>query len=516
MKDKILNKKGISAMACILLVVFLGMNASLSEERTEAKETASGSEERTNEEKGRETQKEAENSFIEEGTTSMGTISQMPEFALNRVLMYVEEVYAEAGTTVKEGDGLFKIAEECIEEAKSYYDKAIRQAEDSLTEAKLAYENGELEASYLKLDTETKAANASAELETALAELDSEIQEKYETWQETVSKIAAYNDNLYNNIYYINSGILEKDAAVISAQTAYDTALAAYQAAGTTYEAEKASFDAAVTELEAVVAGTSLSGMTIEDAARLVVEGHQRLITVEPLYEETERTNRELEQAKQALAQAQSDYEKSTAEAEKALEQLEGSVDALEQNYEKASLGAETKKLELQKEYETAVLEGEYAQTTYNETVEKLKAAEDSAEETLEELKEEQAALLALENGVVCANQSGTLASVTYDVEDVLFSGTELVSYYNTSELTISVEIEQENIAKVAVGDKVSVSVSGNRRGNITGKVVSVASSATTGRSVSDVTYAVVVSIENENNMLSAGTSATVTFAYGE
>ena len=77
-------------------------------------------------------------------------------------------------------------------------------------------------------------------------------------------------------------------------------------------------------------------------------------------------------------------------------------------------------------------------------------------------------------------------------------------------------EVEQENIAKIAVGDEVSVSISGNRRGNVTGTVASVASSATTGRSVSDVTYAVVISVDNSENALSAGSSATVIFEYGE
>lgn len=498
------------------MLVILGVYASVSGKMADAKETVSDGEERGKKEDSKEAQNETENSFTEEGTTSMGTISQMPEFTLNRVLMYIEEVYVEAGDIVNAGDPLFKIAEECIEDVKDYYESAITTAEDTLTEAKLTYESGELQASYLKSETETKAANAETELETALAEQDSEIQKKYETWQGTVSKIAAYRDNFYNNIYYINAGIPEKEAAAVAAQTAYDTALTAYQAAGATYETEKASFDVAVAELEAVVNGTSVNGLTIEDAAKLVVDVHQRLLVVEPLYKETERTSQELAQAKQELAQAQSEYERNTAEAEKALEQLEGSVDALELEYENAVLTLETKKLELQKTYETAILEGEYAQTTYNETIAKLESSVKNAEKALAELKEEQAALLALENGVVCANQSGTLASVTYGEEDVLFSGIALVSYYDTAELIISVEVEQENIAKIAVGDEVSISVSGNRRGNITGKVASIASSATTGRSVSEVTYTVEVSIENENQMLSAGTSATVTFVYGE
>lgn len=507
-------KKTTSIIVCVAFVIVLGCSAGLYGIKADTNETSGLAGEQSGQ------QEASGNTFTEEGTTTMGTVSQMPEFSLNRVLMYVEEVYVEAGNTVAEGDALFKIAEESIEEAEAYYQKVITMAEDTLTEAQVAYESGKLDASYVKLDAETTAASAAATLETALAELEEDIEEKYEKWQETAYLIAAYNDNFYNNIYYTNSGIVEKDIAVNTAQAAYDDAKQAYdsacETAGVTYETAKQAFDTAVAELAAVSAGTSENNTTIEAAANAVVASYNTLATIEPLYNATVRTSQELQQAKQALEQAKSNYEKTVEQAEKSLEQLEGSVDALQQSYEAASREAETKRLELQKQYDTAILEGEYAETTYNETVEKLKSVVDNAEKSLTNLREEQAALLALEDGVVCASQSGTLASVAYDADDILFSGTAFVTYYETDTLTISVEVEQENIAYVAVGDEVSVEISGSRRGNVTGTVASIASSATTGRSVSDVTYAVVIAIENENNMLSAGSSATVTFVYGE
>ena len=502
-------KKGISVLSCLLLVAGMLGNAGL--QMIKADTNGMGAQ---NGAEGNVAN--SDNSFAEEGTTAMGTVSQMPEFALNRALMYVEEVYVAAGDVVTEGDALFKIADESMEDAKAYYEKAVTMAQDTLKEAQAAYESGRLDAEYVKLDAETNAGNASAVLENALAELDSDIEEKYEKWQETAYLIGAYHDNFYNNIYYTNSGILEADKAVNEAQTAFDAANAAYAEAGTTYEEAKQGFESALAELETVSSGTGESTTTIEAAANAVVERYSILTTIEPLYQAVESTTAKLQQAKQNLEQKNSNYEKNVEQAEKSLEQLEASVDALEESYEAASREAEEKRLNLQKEYDTAVLEGKYAETTYNETIEKLKASVMSAEKSLADLKEEQAALLALENGVVCAAQSGTLASVVYEAEDVLFSGSAFVTYYETEKLTISVEIEQENIAKVAVGDTVSVIVSGNRRGNITGTVASVASAATTGRSVSDVTYAVVIAIENENNMLSAGTSATVTFTYGE
>ena len=76
----------------------------------------------------------------------------------------------------------------------------------------------------------------------------------------------------------------------------------------------------------------------------------------------------------------------------------------------------------------------------------------------------------------------------------------------------ISVEVSQEKVAQVHVGEEVSVMISGNREGAVTGTVSSIASSATTGESVSNVTYAVIISIDNPDGKLGSGSSATVIF----
>ena len=102
----------------------------------------------------------------------------------------------------------------------------------------------------------------------------------------------------------------------------------------------------------------------------------------------------------------------------------------------------------------------------------------ESAQDTLDTLKEEQTALLALENGVVTADEDGTIAAVPYEAEDTLQSGTAFALYCDTQTIMISVEVPQENIAQVGVGDEVSVMIAGNRDGAVTGTVSSIASSA--------------------------------------
>ena len=192
--------------------------------------------------------------------------------------------------------------------------------------------------------------------------------------------------------------------------------------------------------------------------------------------------------------------------------ELTDSLDDLKSDYEQAERDATTQKAELQNEYDTAVVEGKYAGSTYESTVSELESAVESAQDTLDTLKEEQTALLALENGVVTADEDGTIAAVPYEAEDTLQSGTAFALYCDTQTIMISVEVPQENIAQVGVGDEVSVMIAGNRDGAVTGTVSSIASSATTGGSVSNVTYAVIISIDNSDGRLGSGSSATVIF----
>ena len=340
-------------------------------------------------------QESTDGSFSEEGTTQIGTVSQMPEFTVNAVTMTVEEVYASSGDTVSKGDALFKLTDESMEAAKSYYEDAISDAENTLKTAEANLASGKLSAESTKQDAD------------------------------------------------------------LTAQTAADS-----------YQAQQSA-----------------------DAAQST-----------------------LEQAQKEFDSAVETYNKNVEETNTKITELTDSLDDLKSDYEQAERDATTQKAELQNEYDTAVVEGKYAGSTYESTVSELESAVESAQDTLDTLKEEQTALLALENSVVTADEDGTIAAVPYEAEDTLQSGTAFALYCDTQTIMISVEVPQENIAQVGVGDEVSVMIAGNRDGAVTGTVSSIASSATTGGSVSNVTYAVIISIDNSDGRLGSGSSATVTF----
>lgn len=405
-------------------------------------------------------QESTDGSFSEEGTTQIGTVSQMPEFTVNAVTMIVEEVYASSGDTVSKGDALFKLTDESMEAAKSYYEDAISDAENTLKTAEANLASGKFSAENTKQDADLTAQTAADSYQAQVDALDAAVEEKKEAYDEAVEQISEYQTKIDNNDYYVECAIDEKKAAVDAATTALA------QAQDTLTQAQQSA-----------------------DAAQST-----------------------LEQAQKEFDSAVETYNKNVEETNTEITELTDSLDDLKSDYEQAERDATMQKAELQNEYDTAVVEGKYAGSTYESTVSELESAVESAQDTLDTLKEEQTALLALENGVVTADEDGTIAAVPYEAEDTLQSGTAFALYCDTQTIMISVEVPQENIAQVGVGDEVSVMIAGNRDGAVTGTVSSIASSATTGGSVSNVTYAVIISIDNSDGRLGSGSSATVTF----
>lgn len=476
-------------------------------------------------------------SFSEEGTTQMGTISQLPEFSTSGIVLEAEEVYVAAGDTVEEGDALYKITDESITTAIAYYENKVKAAEDALETANMDYEAGKLEAEYEKQDILLDAESAKTQLDASLLDLEDSVEEKLEEWEQAKEDISTYTDMLSNNTYYVNAGIEDKtadvttaEAAVTSAQTEYDTAKQALDAAKQALAANIASLVSATgTGTGATESGTesteaSQNGwseeniQSIQSLSTTIEANYNTLNSAEAALEEKEKNldaaKMSLQEAQKSLEEATMEYEKNTEDAEQKLEELESRVDGLQADYEAAARDAQVQELMLTNEYDKAVLNGTYADTIYASSLSEYKTAVNNAQNTLDELKEMQEVLLGMKDGVIYADESGTLAAVTYEAEDYLMADTALVTYYDTSVLTISVEISQEDIAKVAVGDVVTVNISGNRRGNVEGVVQSVASTATTGGSVSNVNYTVVIAIDNTEAGLSSGSSATVVFEY--
>ena len=212
-----------------------------------------------------------------------------------------------------------------------------------------------------------------------------------------------------------------------------------------------------------------------------------------------------LTQVENLLEQEPSDSDS----AESLLEQLEEAADTVSSQYAELIRNQKATELEIQYTYDTAVLEGKLAEITYEEALEEWEDTLQEAQTAQEELEEKKQVLESMEDGIVTAQNSGLIASVNYAAEDVLSSGTPVLSYYNTEQVTVTIAVSQEQISGIQVGDTVEVTVDGRQEqsGTVTEKAMEVQE----GNSRTTVNYEVTVTMENENGRLTAGSSASVT-----
>lgn len=465
-----------------------------------------------------EAQQETEGGFSEEGTTQMGVLNQLPEFSVGAVTMTVEEVYEEAGDTVSAGDALMKLTEESMENARTYYEKAVAEAERTLASAEAELASGDLEAKSGLQETKLDAEHAADSYQAAVDEIEVKVAEKKEAYDTAVEIIQEYQSELDDGTYYTENGLSEKKDAVTQAETDLGTAQSNLSDARTAAETAALAVGNRMTELQTKI-GENAAYETLQTLAEELISEYETQQKAETALTEAQKgadtAQSKLEQAQQAFDNAVESYNKDTEEANQKIAELTEQLDSLLSEYESAQRSAETEKLELKNQYDTAVLEGDYADSTYQSAVSSLETAVETAQENLDTLKEEQEKLLALEDGVIKAEQDGTLAYIAYEAGDTLVSGAALAAYSDTAAITISVEVPEDKISQVEVGQEVSVRISGSRN-NVTGTVSAVASSATAGGSISNVTYTVTISIDNTDGQLGAGSSAVVTFAEKE
>lgn len=218
----------------------------------------------------------------------------------------------------------------------------------------------------------------------------------------------------------------------------------------------------------------------------------------------------DLTQVKNLLEQEPSDEDA----AEDLLEQLTDSLEEVQTQYEELQRMEKIYELQIQYTYDTAQLAAQLAEITYEQELLEWQDTLSEAEGEQETIEEQKAMLDAMTDGAICAEQSGIVASVSYDEGDVISSSVPVIRYYDTDTVTVTLEIPQEEIAGIVVGQTVKVQM--DRFGTIEGTVSEKSVEPESGTSRTNVIYTIEVSIENEAGRINSGTAATVTFSETE
>ena len=366
----------------------------------------------------------------------------------------IEEIYAASGQRVTEGEELLKFTEDSVEAVRALLQNAVVEAQSDYAEAESTYELSLLEAQ-TDYDTQKISASYAASIRNTSG------------------------TSVTNNVASLQVQLEQKQANTASLQEKLTQAREDYQDALETYEAAKEGYEGAGTD-------NTVNFMTIQNG----------YLSARTKYQ----------QAKSALTQA----ETAVTDNENAITELTNQLAA-------AQAKQKIDKLDTEETYQEAVITGQNAQTTYNATVEDLKETLQEAEETKEKREEQ---LQAFEDfvgsdGILYATEDGVITEVSYEAGDRLTTTGALFSYATSDDMRISVDVTQEDIVDLQVGDAVDITFTAYPEDSYTGSILSINTTATSDYS-NTVSYTVEISVEGELEQLYGGMTADVIFVTEE
>lgn len=366
----------------------------------------------------------------------------------------IEEVYAASGQRVTEGEELLKFTEDSVEAVRALLQNAVVEAQADYAEAESTYELSLLEAQ-TDYDTQKISASYAASIRNTSG------------------------TSVTNKVASLQVQLEQKQANTASLQEKLTETQEDYQDALEDYEAAKEGYEGAGTD-------NTVNFMTIQNGYLSARSKYQ--------------------QAKSTLTQA-----------EDALSENESAITDLQNQLAAAQAKQKIDKLDTEETYQEAVITGQNAQTTYNAAVEDLKETLQEAEETKEKREEQ---LQAFEDfvgsdGILYATEDGVITEVSYEAGDRLTTTGALFSYATSDDMRISVDVTQEDIVDLQVGDAVDITFTAYPEDSYTGSILSINTTATSDYS-NTVSYTVEISAEGALEKLYGGMTADVIFVTEE
>ena len=366
----------------------------------------------------------------------------------------VEEVYVSSGQKISKGDALIKLSEESIIGAR-------RQLESALVEAK----------------TEFNEAQADYELSVLEANLDYE---------------SALIDSKYAKSIYQNSmKSLNGDVQTLKAQ------LEEYQSKTASLETKLAEAQEGIEELRQKYEEAKATWEVTSVSEPVTYAYFQK-----------------------AYLNAQTAYQNAKDQIKSAQQSLESNqeqIASLKKQINSASSAKKLNDLQVDETYQESVLGGENAKVVYDSTVEGLEEDLQEAKDTLDQAQKRLDDFEAFvgEDGILYAAENGIVTEVSCKAGQTLNREQTLVAYAKPDEMTISVDVTQEDIINLSVGDKVSITFTAYADTPYIGSIQSIETTATS-RNTNTVSYTVVVVVEGDTNGLYGGMTSDIIFVLEE
>ena len=427
------------------------------------------------------------------GVTNVGITEETFDVENLTTVLEIEEVYAASGEEVTAGDKILKLTEDSVEEARKELERAFKDAELAYRTGAIEYEQNLITAEYTRDSAILTGQQAKEIYDETVASLQSAVTRAEEELQDAEDDIAEYES-------YVNDGSYKSYFKVDEYQAIYDENLKALTDKLDEWGIGWSQITGgSVGSVQAGGTAGNVLGSSGQDSNSSNVKILASLYNI-------------LEQNLKDLEEAQEKCEDAVTNAFFNLQTLQLKLPSLQQAVTEAKENYEIQLAQAKLTYETSLSGAERAESDYNTTVEKAKSDLAALKSTYEDAKENLELFeSSVGDGYFYASEDGTILRTMVRAEQTLTSDAVVFVYSNPKELTVTVSVDQADIAKLTVGD--SAYVQSSAGSGFTG-VITAIDPVSSSDSRTSVTYSVTVqiNIEDEKDSLSANESVTVVF----
>lgn len=432
------------------------------------------------------------------GVTNVGMTEETFDVENLTTELEIEEIYAASGETISAGDKVLKLSDDGVEEARKELERALEDAELAYRTGEIEYQQNLITAEYTRDSAILGGQQAKEIYDETVASLQSTVTKAEEELHDAEDDITEYES-------YVSDGSYKSYFKVDEYQAAYDENLKALTA-------KMEEWGVGWSQVTGSGGGGGSTQMSVDvsgNNAQPQSGGTSNVSILASLYSILEQNLKNLEKAEDK-------YEDALTNAAFELQTLQLKLPSLRQAVTEAKENYEIQLAQAKLTYETSLSSAERAESDYNTTVEKAKSDLAALKSTYEDAKENLELFeSSVGDGYFYASEDGTILRTMMRAEQTLTSGAVVFVYSNPKELTVSVSVDQSDIAKLTVGD--SVYVQSSAGSGYTG-VITAIDPVSSSDSRTSVTYSVTVQItvEDEENSLNANESVTVVFGMTE
>lgn len=453
----------------------------------------------------------AEGMTAASGVTSVGVTEEVFEVESLTTGLEIEEVYINSNDVITEGTKVLKLSESSVAEAREELEQTLKEADLAYRSGLIEYEQSKITAQY-DLDSKILSGEQAEEVyKESLSGLQDSVDRAKQQLFESREQIAEYQSYVSNDSYRSYFKVDEYQAD-------YDETLDALKKKmeewGVSWSQVTTGQGGGMNAAGAGAGGGTDAGTPVPmstvsggDAIQSTGPSRDQIQVLASLYSVLEMQLRKLDQAK-------SDYEDALVNAAFELQTLELKLPDLERTLEEAEKNYQTQVLQAKVTYEKSLASAESAQSDYEAAIQQAQTTCEKLESALRDAEENLAVFeSSVGDGYFYASGSGTVLRTMVRAGRNLAAESIIFMYSNPDEMTVTVSVGQENIASVALEDRVYIQA--GEYGGFEGIVTEV-NPVSNSDSRTNVTYSVAVRFTGDTAAIPANESVTVVFGMDE